>query len=360
MESELQEVTRDKQSDVAKDNNSRKFVKWRTLEVDWDDYGVKQTGSNERGGNIGWNMNCCTEAGKGSSTGDFEIDLSECIENEKVIFDQHAIIAKFLGPKLSRKEILAWVLEQWGRSTMVKFIPKGFFVAVFPNEGDRDHIITLQNWFRNDHPLYIQSWSPNFDPTSMAAYDKPVWIRSYNLSIEYWSEACLEMISRSLGTLFVRKAYKCPGKKPEQVWKTKEKTQVHQETLLLEGPKINKCKDNPKASSDIPIKDPSVDGNLNPNNDTLVYPVDELVVEEELQVLDSETAEQGSDDDDLNIVDPRHISQFVNIILGRAKATRGRKSHKTVREQRANEKGIVSMMKFLKPVKGGKPSLGGR
>ncbi|GLJ09937.1 hypothetical protein SUGI_0118680 [Cryptomeria japonica] len=275
MGSELQEAACDKQSDVVKDNSPRKSVKWRIMEVNWDDNGVKQTRSEESDGNIGRNTNLCTEVGTFSTTGVFEIDLSECIENEKVIFDQHAIIAKILGPKLSRKEIHTWVLEQRGR--------------------------------------HIMSWSPNFDPTSMAGYDKPMWIRLYNLSIEYRSEACLEMIRRSLGTLlkideeivegdlytyarlriaaikaippsvmlltadriwkqhieiekeievcswcgskfhdtancrmFVRKAYKHPGKKMEQVWKTKEKTQV-QETLLLEGPKTSKCMENKDA-----------------------------------------------------------------------------------------------------------------
>ncbi|GLJ19555.1 hypothetical protein SUGI_0353230 [Cryptomeria japonica] len=268
---------------------------------------------------------------------------------------------------------------------MVKFLPKGFFVVVFPNEEDRDYIITLQNWFQNDHPLYIQLWSPKFDPTLMAAYDKLVWIRLYNLSIEYWSEACLEMIGRSLGTLldideeivegdlytYARLKIAAMKTNPSSVmlltadgnWKQQidfEKEIGVQETLLLEGPKISKFKDNQDVSSDIPIKEPLVDGNLIPNNDTVVYPVDEPVVEEYLQVSESETAEKGNDDDELNIVDPIHISQSANIILGRAKATRGRKSHKTVREQRANAKGIVSMVKLLNIVKGGKPSLGGR
>ncbi|GLJ06689.1 hypothetical protein SUGI_0045260 [Cryptomeria japonica] len=201
MESDTQKATCDKQKAVAEDASPRKPVKWRTLEVDWDEYGIKQAESEETNVNIGGNLNRCMDVGKGSFTGGIEIDLTESIENEKLIFDQHAIIAKFLGPKLSRKKIHAWVVEHWGRHIMIKFLPKGFFVVIFPNEGDRDHVINLQNWFRDELPLYIQSWTPNFDPTSMAVYDKPVWIRLYNLPIEYWSEACLEMIGRSLGTL---------------------------------------------------------------------------------------------------------------------------------------------------------------
>ncbi|GLJ22611.1 hypothetical protein SUGI_0425480 [Cryptomeria japonica] len=160
---DLQEDARDKQSDATKVISPKKYVKWHTLEVDWDDSVVKQTRSNESDGNIDQNRNCCTKAGMGSANGILEIDPTECIEDEKVIFDQHAIIAKFLGPKLSRKEIHAWVLEHWGR--------------------------------------HLMPWSLNFDPTSMAAYEKPVWIRLYNLPIEYWSEPCLERIRRSLGML---------------------------------------------------------------------------------------------------------------------------------------------------------------
>ncbi|GLJ48804.1 hypothetical protein SUGI_1029180 [Cryptomeria japonica] len=427
-QSDLQEDAFDKQSNVAKAASPRRNVKWCTVEVDWDEYVIKRTGLEESDGNIDREMNYRTEAGKGSADGVQEIDLSDCIENEKEIFDQHAIIEKFLGPKLPRKDIQAWVLENWGNYIRVKFFPKGFFVTVFPYEEDRNHTITLKNWFQNEHPLYIQLWILNFDPTEMATYDKPKWIRLYNLPIEYWSEVCLEMIGRSLVTLleideeivegdlytyarlkivairtipssvmlctadgnwkqqikiekelevcsrcgskfhnianckmFVRKAYKRPGKKTEQVWRAKEKPQG-QEILFLEGPKISNCKEEQNVCSYTPTNNIILGDEQIPDNNNVVYAVEEPMVEEDLQISELDTVEQGSDDDDLNIVEPRHISQSANIILRREKATRGRKSHKTVREQREKEKekGIVSMMKFLNSDKGGKASFGGR
>ncbi|GLJ32046.1 hypothetical protein SUGI_0645350 [Cryptomeria japonica] len=173
-QSSLQEDAFDKHSNVAKATSPIRHVKWRTLEVDWDDYGIKWTGSEESDGNIDQETNRHTEAGRGSADGVMKIDLSDCIENEKDIFSHHAIIAKYLGPKLPRKDIHVWVLENWGSNIRVKFLPKGFFVAVFTCEEDRDHTITLKNWFRKEHPLYIQPWTLNFDPTAMATYDKPV------------------------------------------------------------------------------------------------------------------------------------------------------------------------------------------
>ncbi|GLJ39260.1 hypothetical protein SUGI_0801140 [Cryptomeria japonica] len=47
----------------------------------------------------------------------------------------------------------------------------------------------------------MQPWSSNFDPLPLAVYSAPIWIRLYNLPIEYWSEVILEKIDRTLGTL---------------------------------------------------------------------------------------------------------------------------------------------------------------
>ncbi|GLJ23932.1 hypothetical protein SUGI_0454810 [Cryptomeria japonica] len=133
-----------------------------------------------------------------------------------------------------------------------------------------------------------------------------------------------------------------------------------EEIILLEGPRSSNGKEEQNDCSNTPTKNTPFGDEQILGNASLVCPNEVPTVEEELQFSELDTVEQGSDDDDLNIVEPRHISQSPNIILGRAKATRGRKSHKTVREQRSKGKGIVSMMKFLNSNKGGKASFGGR
>ncbi|GLJ47563.1 hypothetical protein SUGI_1004450 [Cryptomeria japonica] len=85
--------------------------------------------------------------------------------------------------------------------TVTKFIPKGFFVVLFEDGKDKDHILNQENWFTNDHAIYLQPWSPNFDLLLLVVHSAPVWIRLYNLPIEYWSENILEKISRTLVTL---------------------------------------------------------------------------------------------------------------------------------------------------------------
>ncbi|GLJ49971.1 hypothetical protein SUGI_1062750 [Cryptomeria japonica] len=65
-------------------------------------------------------------------------------------------------------------------------------------------------------------------------------------------------------------------------------------------------------------------------------------------------------DDELDNIDPRSISQSANILLGKAKGVKGRKSNRQKREDMAKEKGIISVLDFLKKAKGDGFSLGAK
>ncbi|GLJ17529.1 hypothetical protein SUGI_0304830 [Cryptomeria japonica] len=129
-----------------------------------------------------------------------EIELTEEAIDDKIIWEDLTVIARIIGPKEPRWSINPWIKDNWGRQVVVKFLLKGFFVAIFTEKGIRDQILSSKNWFFDKSPLYIQPWTPNFNPLKLAAYETPVWIRMYNLSIEYWGDSYLDKIGRTLGT----------------------------------------------------------------------------------------------------------------------------------------------------------------
>ncbi|GLJ49840.1 hypothetical protein SUGI_1059090 [Cryptomeria japonica] len=65
----------------------------------------------------------------------------------------------------------------------------------------RNRILNQQNWLFGSAHLYPQPWQSNFDLVLLEMYKEPIWIRLYNLPMEYWGEASMECIGRSLGTL---------------------------------------------------------------------------------------------------------------------------------------------------------------
>ncbi|GLJ12618.1 hypothetical protein SUGI_0194680 [Cryptomeria japonica] len=176
--------------------------KWRILDIDSDDHGpIHKIRSSEK---ISVDMDATPQpvtTEDNSILGPVTIDLMDDVVDEKCIWEDLAIIARIIGPKKPRRSITPWVEDNWGKHAVVKFLPKGFFVTIFAEKETRDQILNSKNWYFDNSPLYIQPWTPNFNPLQLAIYDSLVWIRLFNLPIEYWGDPCLEKIGRTLGTL---------------------------------------------------------------------------------------------------------------------------------------------------------------
>ncbi|GLJ30291.1 hypothetical protein SUGI_0599050 [Cryptomeria japonica] len=104
----------------------------------------------------------------------FEIDLTSEVEEEKGLWKEHTLIGRRVGPRMTKATIREWISKHWGLRLIVKFIPRSFFIVIFEDGRERNKYLL---------------------------YDRPMWIRMYNLPVEFWGENCLEKIGRSLGTL---------------------------------------------------------------------------------------------------------------------------------------------------------------
>ncbi|GLJ42558.1 hypothetical protein SUGI_0882270 [Cryptomeria japonica] len=228
---------------------------------------------------------------------------------------------------------MPWVEKNWGSQVLVKYLPKGFFVIIFVEKEERDKALNAKNWYFEKFPLYIQPWTSNFNPLKLVIYDSPVWIRLFNLPIEYWGDPCLEKIGRTLGTLLEI-----------------DEGIIDKDSYVYARMRI--------ATKDSELVNPEREAILNPGITQLVeFPA---ANENEDCTVDSDTSnsEPEEDGDAIDILDPRCISQFANTLLGKNKGGKGRKSNRQIREEKANEKGLVSIRDFIKSSKGGSPSLG--
>ncbi|GLJ55287.1 hypothetical protein SUGI_1186410 [Cryptomeria japonica] len=136
-----------------------------------------------------------------AENGEIVVDLMTEMEEDRKLWVEHVVIARMLSLNWSRKNIRSWVEEKWGDQIVIKFLPKKFFVVLFEKGFERDRILNQENWFAEKHAVYLQPWTPNFDPIPLAVYSCPIWIRLYNLPIEYWGEVFLEKIGRMPGTV---------------------------------------------------------------------------------------------------------------------------------------------------------------
>ncbi|GLJ23080.1 hypothetical protein SUGI_0435700 [Cryptomeria japonica] len=85
-------------------------------------------------------------------------DLSKEIEEDTDVWEELAIICIIIGPKYGRRRIKEWVEEHWKSNAIIKFIPKGFFIAIFMETEEKEKIMHQGNWFVDNYPLYMQPW----------------------------------------------------------------------------------------------------------------------------------------------------------------------------------------------------------
>ncbi|GLJ49473.1 hypothetical protein SUGI_1048200 [Cryptomeria japonica] len=120
------------------------------------------------------------------------IYVSEEVESNIEIISELAIICKFISPNMARASIRKWIEAKWMIEVIIKFLPKKFFLVIFANAEEKEKIEYGGLWQMGSVPLYMQPWQENFNPLLTDPYDAPIWIRLYNLSLEYWANECLE------------------------------------------------------------------------------------------------------------------------------------------------------------------------
>ncbi|GLJ17073.1 hypothetical protein SUGI_0295370 [Cryptomeria japonica] len=154
--------------------------------------------------------------------------------------------------------------------------------------------------------------------------------------------------------------------RPKQNWVVKDDTSSQNLLCLLQKEQFSGSEDHPPVS----ISKLDQQTAINNASNSFVLPSQAVVEAIENKPREAEAISPDSErefelfsqdgeikGDELDNVDLRCISQLTNVLLGRTKGCRGRRSNRQVRENRASEKGIVSVLNFLK-----KPntSLGGR
>ncbi|GLJ47483.1 hypothetical protein SUGI_1002300 [Cryptomeria japonica] len=147
------------------------------------------------------------------------VDLMEELEEDRQFLEEQVVIASIIGLNWSRKNIRLWVEEKWGEQIVIKVIPKCFFVVLFENHSERDHILNQENWFTDKHVVYLQPWTPNFNPITLAVYSCPKWIE-----IEKEIHHCPRCDSKFHGEeecrMLFRKA-RNPFRRSTQIWRLK-------------------------------------------------------------------------------------------------------------------------------------------
>lgn len=137
----------------------------------------------------------------------FSIPISEDLfqDSQKPFLD--SLIGRVIYSK-GDKPVANLVLQRkleglWNISSGVRLLhlERGYYNLQFANKEDRDKAFLRQSWFLKPGLLRLQKWMPNFNPYRVNSSIAQVWVRVFELPIEYWRMDVFEAIAAALGTL---------------------------------------------------------------------------------------------------------------------------------------------------------------
>ena len=114
-----------------------------------------------------------------------------------------ALIVKVFGKTVGFNFLHAKLMGLWkpaGRIDMVD-LGRDFFLLRFSLMEDIELVLKKGPWFIGEHFLSIPKWKANFKPFEAQVPSIAVWVRLYELPIEYYEAKVLQQVGRALGSV---------------------------------------------------------------------------------------------------------------------------------------------------------------
>ncbi|KAL8474400.1 hypothetical protein ACS0TY_031028 [Phlomoides rotata] len=122
------------------------------------------------------------------------------IEELKGSFIARITHAKTETP-LARLDLEARLSDLWklnSRWSMVH-LGKGYYNIMIDNLEDRDRIFRRRTWSIKPGFMRLMPWVPNFDPYNVNTSVAQVWIRLFQLPLEYWQDPIIVALASAVG-----------------------------------------------------------------------------------------------------------------------------------------------------------------
>lgn len=93
------------------------------------------------------------------------------------------------------------LMEVWGIRSGCKIFPlgRGFYNIQFANQEDKTRVFSRSSWNLNPGSINLCRWTVDFNPYKLSSSVAEVWVRIYELSIEYWNPKLILGIASAVG-----------------------------------------------------------------------------------------------------------------------------------------------------------------
>ena len=121
--------------------------------------------------------------------------------NEGIDMWKGCLVGQFLDKRLPFSMVRSLVNRLWGKREMpeISTTENGLFFFRFRDPEARDWVMDAGPWHLAGRPFILRAWKPGMDMLNIQLSSIPIWVRFYNIPMEYWTSTCLGHIASTVG-----------------------------------------------------------------------------------------------------------------------------------------------------------------
>ena len=89
----------------------------------------------------------------------------------------------------------------WGKHEMpeISTTDNGLYLFRFRDMDARDWVMENGAWYIAGRPIILRVWQPGMEMLNIQLTALPIWVKFYNIPLEYWTNTCLSYIASAVG-----------------------------------------------------------------------------------------------------------------------------------------------------------------
>ena len=121
--------------------------------------------------------------------------------NEGIDMWKGCLVGQFLDKRLLFPVVRSLVNRLWGKREMpdISTTENGLYFFRFRDPEARDWVMDSGPWRLAGRPFILRAWQPGMDMLNIQLSIIPIWVKFYNIPLEYWTSTCLGYIASTVG-----------------------------------------------------------------------------------------------------------------------------------------------------------------
>ena len=111
------------------------------------------------------------------------------------------LVGQFLDKRLPFPVVRSLVNKLWGKKEIpdISMTDNGLYFFRFRDLDARDWVMEYGPWHLAGRPFILRAWRPGMDMLNIQLSSIPIWVKFYNIPLEYWTNTSLGYIASVVG-----------------------------------------------------------------------------------------------------------------------------------------------------------------